>query len=644
MSQRRENGVFTTPPTLANHLDKMARQFLEDPTAYEKLKGIHFGHIDGEVDALKRLKLPLGLPHGFREELVVTDLKSGHRHLVEQVHEIISRFSNDSILQLIKEGGVSVSDQQLHQFFPSSRSEYRISTTNETHRIRQSAQQLGFALPKDLEAFKPPVDDNPGLVVMAELQNIIAGKNHEVRKAGPVGKGNDIALAWIKGGSMPHFARILFGKVFHYPSLTLHHIADQLQHTTDMKRHTLDAARQFAAFFYSEILGDPDISRRYNPYKKPLPQLKGDVGKYSTADHPLLSGLARAFIRKLDEYDDSLSYDLIRASAMGSALRTNNLSSYHSDLDVVLALPPSEAFKAASRIAHKLQESGFTIRTNSRHGAIDPHLLLYEIFIQRADGTEQVFEFHINPNHPVHSSSEAQMDNTSLAVDIAYEMTAYQSMRLVMDGESLHFYDPYNVVAHRGQRICVSPLFGYLSPPQIVAAPFYISSYQALSATPELNPWDLDFIRRRVAYTSDIILGSHPDENDIIPYANKFLLYAIHNAQKALRADQAVGLYDAKDMNPGSIYDRFIALWEEIGMFDLINLICRQKNIAQETLAELVKAFPQQVKVNFPAPDETSCEKYAKSSITEARMSASPYNPTTQPEQIGENIGDYIEA
>ncbi len=643
-----ETRTFYTPPPLVAHVDRYARYAIASSGPYDRLKAIHDGHDRGVAEALQKLHvLDQRLPHGFQDDkLLVFDMNKDQRDRVRQTLEIlIAPRTNEFMLGLVKEGGVRVTDDQLHQLFPSSRPEYRASTAIETERIRRSAQHMGFPLPKGLEAFKPPEDDNPGLVVVEELQHIIAERNDEVKKAGPVGLGNDIVVAWIKGGSMPHFARILFGKVFHYPSLTLHHVADVLQLTSNLKNVTLDAARQFATFFFSEILGDSEPNRRYNPYGKPLSQLRADIVRYRSADHPWLSDYAGAFTGKLDEYDGLLVPELKEANALVSAVRSNNLSSYCSDLDIGMSLPPSEVFKAASRIALKLQERGFTIRTNSRHADNDPHFLLYEIFIKRADGTEQSIEFDINPNHLVASTSTARVDNTSMAVDIAYEMSAYQSMRLVMTGEELYFYDPFNIVINRGQRIGVSPLFGYQGPPQKVVAPFYLSGYHSLSANAELSPWDRDFMRSITAYATDVLSYSAPqDASDVIPNANRYLFYALHNAQKALRAEQAVGLYDAKEMHPGSIFDRLIALWDEIGMFDLINLICRRGKIAQETLAELERVFPHQIKVNFPAPDEASCDRYAQRSIAAARTSDRPYNPIANPEKIGEYMRDFIEA
>jgi hypothetical protein len=515
-------------------------------------------------------------PRGFFD-FDFDDSSIGNRTAIRQKLEILfAHLPNEAVWDFVERYGSTVSQRDLLFLFPDNSQQYASLLGREETQIRRDSALLGIPLPDVLAGLERPVHRNPVHDVFHEIQEFLLEQNTVRKSADPK---SDTVLAWIKGGMMPHAARVLTGPMFVYPSVTPKYIADDLHITTAFRVGADKAASAMGQAF-----------ERYarDPIMKYFPKMIAQVGKEFIPER--IADVNQGYTDRIDQTRSLLGY-LLRP----------NLPSYKSDIDILFSLPPEETAAVAFRIAQALQSKNYEVRTVRRTGSFDPQLQLLEMFVKLGDGTEQAFEFQLNPNHEVKSKNPSSHQG-SLAVDVAYEMTAYQGMRLVFNGEEIRFWDPYNSLRHRGQRIGINPLFEYNEPPHFIVLPFYTSAYAALSNTERLTQYDTNLLRDSIGLYREMIR----DGSYSLPHPARLILYALHNAQKAMRAQNAGDLLMDGSGDASRIFDRLTDLWGDIGLFDFIDFVAKSHSLSEDLMKELKRVFPNRYMVNFAAPDAES--------------------------------------
>ncbi len=542
---------------------------------YNRLKNVYEEHeIGGGIQVLRSLQFTQMPNHVIGDFFHFTSDTEAQlmRHRLELLTEA---FTDHDMLEVVGNNGAQISETDIHVLFPGNSPVYNTYLHNAESAIRTYAAKLKINFPDRIPGLESPIYENPMHIVIHTIQEIITEANeskddHE----------NQNVFAWIKGGFMPHAARVLYGPMFMYPSITPGAIADKFYIAHTLAYHDREAIDNYR-LIRKEIQLDPIFSH-----------------------HPtLVRDMSTSVSAKIREFNDKISRDQKENRKLMRLLNSGMLPSYDGDIDVLFNTDEAKTIQYANRIADTLIQAGFEVRKVYRNASFDVRFMLYELFIKLPEGREQVLEFHLNPNHDV-SEKNSRANQHSFVTDLAHEMTAYQSMRIVMDGENIYFFDPYRTLTSRGQCIGINPLFNYLRPSHQLLVSLYAPVYAALSNTEHLTEIDLQYMRSAIQ-----LQRTRMSQTDTaLPYPSRLLLFTLHDAQKALRAQSASVLLDDywSGGDATKIFSRLEDTWGDIGLFEFINDVCNSHTVAEDLLIELKKVFPRRIFANFSAPDAES--------------------------------------
>lgn len=636
----------------------------------DELKAIYDDHIQRLANLMRPILNQVDLPSGFRDDIfVVTGENEGRdkptkaRQYMELMTEALT---NRGVMEMVRGADAVLTQADMERLFPTNTETYRADLAQDQQRISKAIPVLDIKLPDNLQNIEAPTTEHPFLLTMQTIKETIAAIN-KTRKNGNGEYHPDQALAWIKGGTVPLAAAVVYGRSMFYPSLTVHRIAEDLEFEAAKKTVTLESARKYTEWYverFLKIRNKKDLKplqgvikleglqfikrllRIENGSGPTLEEMSRFFNVVMDSKDPFLSDTAKAFKEQMRQYFGDIQEEYAFAAPLAKAVAANELAPYSSDLDIGLSLSVPDAKKVAQVVITKLQEHGFEVQQDIRSSAWDEGVLFYDLHVTGADGVKRKIQFHLNPNDNL-SRIIPGVDTSKFIADIAQEMSGYHAMRIVTDGEDWRFFDPFRVIITRGTRVAINPFFVYTQPNRRWPSIFYLTSSAGISGFMQLTKWDRNYLSGIAGEVEEMSIYGHR-----LPDTHKFFMYAIHGAQKILDAQRATGLLDAFDTlashqpdgKLAPLYERYLDILEQTGIIRMLGYVTQSAAVVDETLHKLQEVYGERIKLNFPPPDESSSERATKQMVQKAgNLGSDSFDPRTEPGEIPDNLERIIE-